>query len=162
MFTLGALYRDGRQCEKNICKALDNYTRAAELNYIPACMRAAFLLMPDAKGIAPCGHPNPEQAIRFYEMAVDAGVVSAMHNLAVVLSGHMDPRRVNLKKAVELWKRAADAGLAAAQFRYGECAENGTGMAQNLDMAIAYYHLAGKQGHSKALAAVSRLQSGPS
>jgi TPR repeat protein len=157
MFQLGAYYRDGRVCERDIPKALDYYVRAAELRYIPACLRAAVLLMPNAAGSAPSGRPNAEKAIRLYEMAVEAGDESAMHNYAVVLSGQMGEQYADTKRAVELWKKAADKGIAAAQFRYGECAEKGIEMPADVGTACHYYRLAAEK-NPKAKQALQRLQ----
>lgn len=63
----------------------------------------------------------------------------------------------NCKEAFRYFRLAADQGNEDAQFRVGECLDNGEGVAKDCAEALRYYRLSGNQGHVRALCAQGRL-----
>jgi len=53
-------------------------------------------------------------------------------------------------KAVVLYEKAADKGLAWAQYNLGLCHKNGYGVQTNEDLARMWFCKAAEQGHAKA------------
>ena len=53
-------------------------------------------------------------------------------------------------KAVLLFRKAAESGVATAQFNLGSCYELGEGVARDLTAAAKWYRIAAQQGHSDA------------
>ena len=62
---------------------------------------------------------------------------------------------VDYKKAIEWYKKAAEQGLASAQFNLGNMYYHGQGVDMNYKKAIEWYEKAAKQGHAKAIIWVS-------
>lgn len=56
----------------------------------------------------------------------------------------------NFRKAVELYKAAAEQGYAEAQHCLGECYLLGTGVEQNLDEACKWFEMAAENGYKRA------------
>ena len=62
------------------------------------------------------------------------------------------------KKAVQLWRMAADRGNATAQKNLGNAYLQGDGCSQNLEEARRWLTLASLQGHNAAKSALARLE----
>ena len=54
------------------------------------------------------------------------------------------------KETARSYKRAADEGVAEAQFNYGLCLKNGKGVSRNLKEAARYFLMAADQEHARA------------
>ncbi len=61
-------------------------------------------------------------------------------------------------KALQWYKKAADQGLAHAQYLVGCCYEYGTGSSENNKVAAEWYRKASKQGHISARYALKALE----
>ena len=61
------------------------------------------------------------------------------------------------EKAVEWYRKAAEQGLARAQYNLGCMYENGTGVAQSYEKAVEWYQKAADQGFEDAMVAFNRL-----
>ena len=59
--------------------------------------------------------------------------------------------------AVKYYKEAADMDIDIAQYSLGYCYENGWGVAQDINKAIAYYRKAADHGYEDAIDALKRL-----
>lgn len=57
-----------------------------------------------------------------------------------------------LDKSLALLKKAAMDGVAEAEFKLGECHENGFGLQKDSVAAMEWYGKAGMHGHERALA----------
>ncbi len=70
-----------------------------------------------------------------------------------IATRYADGRGVNkdMKKAVEWYQKAADAGFAPAQFRIGSYYEKGTGVERSPQKAKEFYQLAAQQGNASAM-----------
>jgi TPR repeat protein len=64
-------------------------------------------------------------------------------------------------EAVKWWRKAAEQGLAGAQFNLGECFMYGQGVAKDPDEAVKWYHKAAEQGHAKAREQLEHLTGKP-
>jgi TPR repeat protein len=53
-------------------------------------------------------------------------------------------------EAVKWYHKAAEQGLAGAQFSLGLCFMNGDGVAKDPVEAVKWYHMAAEQGHAMA------------
>ena len=61
-------------------------------------------------------------------------------------------------KAVLWYRKAAEQGIAAAQFYLGDCYENGYGVPKNSAEAIVWYRKAAEKGYALATAALQRMK----
>ena len=64
---------------------------------------------------------------------------------------------MNYKKAFEWYEKAAEQGIAMAQFYLGLMCERGVGVDQDDSMAMRWYAKAAAQGHEDAQMAISSL-----
>ena len=94
-----------------------------------------------------CVQPNIEQAVFWYEQAIEYGNDFARSNLADILRKGTQGYPKDLRRAFELYK---DCGLPYAHYRVGEFYEHGWGVRQDLDAAKAYYRQAYQEGHGLA------------
>jgi TPR repeat protein len=62
------------------------------------------------------------------------------------------------KQAVFWYQKAADQGLASAEFNLGVCYEKGQGISQDFSQAVLWYQKAAHQGHTGARTALKRLE----
>jgi TPR repeat protein len=53
-------------------------------------------------------------------------------------------------EAAKWWTKAAEQGLAEAQYNLGVCYDNGLGVIQNHAEAVTWYRKAAKQGYAEA------------
>jgi hypothetical protein len=63
---------------------------------------------------------------------------------------HAEATPEKAKAACELWRHAATAGYAPAQYRFGYCYESGQGVEENPAIANEWYRKAAEQGHLDA------------
>ena len=87
-------------------------------------------------------------ADQFLERRAQRGDAQAQYKLAekLFLNGDEEDRRT----AVEWYWKAAEQGLANAQYHLGVCYANGTGTAVNKQEAFYWYKMAAEQGLAKA------------
>ena len=94
-----------------------------------------------------CVKPDIEQAVVWYEQAIENGNDLARSNLADILRKGTQGYPKDLRRAFELYK---ECGLPYAHYRVGEFYEHGWGVKQDLEAAKAYYRQAYKEGHGLA------------
>ena len=78
-----------------------------------------------------------------------------MHYLSGIKTQQAAMAAKQLKKAVEMYTKSAQQGLACAQFNLGVCFKNGKGTEQNAEMAMEWFKRAAGQGHVGAQCNVS-------
>ena len=172
---LGTCYFFGTGIEKDYSKAIDLFWRNAQNSYSVAqyylgiCFYNGFGCVPDA-----------EQAIRWLYRAAEQDVPVAKHELGKIyyklkdednLAKQIDhllpytPSRNGifitmsqsecveeiLSEAVNWFRKAAEQGLAEAQYYLGMCYENGEGIKKDLTEALKWYHQAAEQGYEEAI-----------
>ena len=93
---------------------------------------------------------SDEEAIRYYEMAVEQGDPNAMCDLACMYEIGEGVAK-SLEKAVELFASAANQGHARAQYNLGCSYREGKGgVAQSYEKAFGLFTLAANQRHAGA------------
>ena len=65
----------------------------------------------------------------------------------------------DMVEAVRWYQKAADGGLAIAQYNLGVCYKNGNGVTCDMSAALHWLRAAAAQGHTKATELLSRLPS---
>ncbi len=88
-----------------------------------------------------------DQAVYWYERAIDLGSDLARSNLADILRKGTQGYPKDLKRAFELYKSC---GLPYAFYRVGEFYENGWTVEKDLDKAKEYYRVAYRENHPLA------------
>jgi len=74
-----------------------------------------------------------------------------MPNSTLVFAMHTgDGVAKDAEQAVSWYRRAAEAGNAAAQFNLGVCYANGDGVAKDAEQAVSWYRRAAEAGHADA------------
>ena len=63
----------------------------------------------------------------------------------------------DIKKAVELFRKAADQGHAMAQYNLGHCYRTGEGVEKDIKKAAEWYRKAADQGYEPAKATLKKL-----
>ena len=98
-------------------------------------------------GVASMTEDAAYEAVR---LAAAQGHALAQHELGLMhRAGKGVPR--SEERCLELWRTAADGGLAAAQFDMGRCYAYGyLGVAVDEARAVGWYEMAARQGHSGA------------
>ena len=171
---LGMSYYFGTGVEKDYSKAIYLFWRNAQNNYSVA---QYYLGMCCYYGLG-CVQ-NTEQAIWWLYQAAEKDVPVAKLELGKIYYGLKDednlakerdyllpykPSRNRiyttmsqsecveeiLSEAVDWFRKAAEQGLAEAQFYLGKCYENGEGVEQNLTAATKWYRNAAEQGNADA------------
>jgi len=100
-----------------------------------------------------------EAVVGLYEASAGRGNVDAQVALgAMYLEGSGGVPRRDLVKAVELFRRAADAGDKRGQTHLGRCYAKGLGVPQSLAHATRLYQLAARQGHQVANKLLEQLR----
>ncbi|XP_042394841.1 F-box protein At1g70590-like isoform X1 [Zingiber officinale] len=118
------------------------YNKAAELGHpVGQCNLGVCYLEAD--------QPNPEEAVRWFYQAAQAGYARAEYNLALCLHKGRG-LKINMENAAKWYLRAAEGGYVRAMYNTSLCYSTGEGLAQNLRRAREWMKRAAKAGHSKA------------
>ncbi len=96
------------------------------------------------------------KAMALYRNAAAGGHIRAMHNLAVLLSGHESPQ--DYREAAVWFGRAAQAGLTDSQYNLALLYERGLGVEQDLARAYLWYQAAARSGDKEATRQADRLK----
>ena len=148
---LGLCYESGEGVTKDMQKAVEWYTKAAEWY-----MKAAEQGDAEAQyGLGWCyyygkGVPqNHTEAVKWYTKAAKQGHASAQYCLGICYyNGKGVPQ--NHTEAVKWYTKAAEQGHASAQNNLGYRYYNGEGVTQNYTEAVKWYTRAAKQGNAYA------------
>lgn len=96
---------------------------------------------------------QPEEAFKWFKMAMDAGDQSARYYYAgMLLRG--EPVKKNRKLAIEMYQEMAAEGVCEASFILGQLAEE----EHRYDKAYAWYEKAYHQGYDKAQKKIKQLK----
>jgi TPR repeat protein len=123
--------------EKRYEEALSQYTLLAEQGDEFAARWAGWII---SKGF--CTRNDPQEAIRYYELAAASGSSVAWFEL-----GSMYAQVKEYQKAAEWYERSAAEGYLPALYRLGRCYHFGKGVDQHEDKALAYFEKAASGGH---------------
>jgi len=90
-----------------------------------------------------------EKARAFWESSAADGNLSASFNLGLLLSKGLGGAADSIR-AAELFRRAADAGIAVGQHNLALAYYSGNGIEKNLNQASIWWERAARQGHAQA------------
>ncbi|CAH1762137.1 8223_t:CDS:2 [Entrophospora sp. SA101] len=132
--------------------AIEEFKKAADLGYAPSCFKLGSCY---EDGLLGC-LKDPRQSIRYYSRAAEKGDPDA----ELALSGwYFRGVEGVLKKSdteAYLWARkAADKGLAKAEFAVGYYYQHGVGVQSNLEEARRWYM---PQGNKRAMTYLTELK----
>ena len=153
---LGLCLASGIGCAENPAAAAEYFRKSASLgdSFGMNSLGNAFY---NGQGV-PCDYA---QAFKLFTAASDKGNPTAAFNLGCCfLTGNGTDMDVDA--ALRLFESASEGGVPAAQYRMGCMCRDGIGCAVDADRARGYFRLAAEQGHSKAVLALSRLDSSSS
>lgn len=89
--------------------------------------------------------------IHYLEKASEAGHLHAMYELANIYLDGINGVTINKNRAIELYRRAAEAGSSKAQNALGLCYTTGNGVPKDDDEAFSWYSVAADQGEKFAM-----------
>ena len=93
---------------------------------------------------------NFEEAAKWYEKAVNNGVINAAHNLAMMYETGRGVDQDH-KRALNLYKQAASLGNAQAQVNLGVLYARGVAELQDFERAHMWFNIAAAGGHRSGL-----------
>jgi len=141
--TLGSFYENGNGVKKDVKRAFNLYTLAADQGDANAqCNLGAMYQNGE------CTKPDVKRAVELYTLAAEQGHAMAQSNLGVMYE-HGQGVDKDEKRAVELYTLAA-IGNPSAQFNLGNMYANGQGVDKDENRAVELYTLASEQGDDQA------------
>ncbi len=129
-YKLGECYYNGKGVKKDLEKALEWFTMAAELGHKEAL---------EAK-------ENTERELA-NKKTHNPPARKTISSSELFSQGLHYYEQGNLKKAVDLFTQAAEQGHRDAQYKLGECYDNGKGVQKNPEKAAAWYMKAANRGY---------------
>ncbi len=139
---LGNCYLGGKGVEKNLNKAADWYTYAAEQGNANAQYNLGlFFYLKTAE--------NDDEFIKWFTKAANQGHAKAQYSLGVCYEYGYGVR-IDLAKATELYTLAAERGVKRAQCNLGVCYIYGNGVEKSITKAVEWFKKAATQGDTKA------------
>ena len=125
-FSLGVMYRVGQGVPQDDAEAVKWYRKAAKQGHANAQNHLGYLY--------DCGRPVPQD---------DAEAAKRVRSVPTV---EPEARRSKAAEAVKWYRKAAEQGLALAQFNLGVMYLNGKGVPQHYVQALMWFNLAEAQG----------------
>ncbi len=145
MYGLGHMYRNGEGVEQDYAKAIEWYTKAADLGQTTAMNNLGHLYL-DGKGVEKDG----TKAVEWYTKAADSGNTSAMYNIGYMyVKGEAVEQ--DGEKAIEWYTKAVDLGNAVAMNDLGYMYAYGEGVEQDSTKAVEWYTKAADLDYSEAM-----------
>ena len=143
-FKRGRCYERGEGVEKDLKKAVEWYTKAAEQgdamaqNTLARCYK-------NGEGVA----KDLNKSVAWYTKAAEQGDVTAQNTLAQCYENG-EGVAIDLVKAAYWYKKVAEQGDATAQLNIGLCYETGEGVVKDSQRAVYWYIKAAEQGEAIA------------
>jgi uncharacterized protein len=185
---MGDRYFTGRGLEQDYAKAFEWYRKAADQGLADAESRLGYLYTNglgvsrdidqarawyqkaadqgngEAKAALQRPQPQPNPSEQNAPPGAPFAATSQEQDLTPAQENERGDGDVIFHKygdAMEWYRKAADRGLANAQFNVGELYENGWGVAKDIDQAKGWYQKAADQGYAPAKIALERPQFQP-
>ena len=143
MYQVGVCCQQGVGTARDIDKAAQWYTKAAQRGFTNAQVNLATLLLQNG---------DPASAAHWYEQAANSGDLEAMYGLGSIyigIVGNGGPR--DQYKGSVLMMRAAEGGCALAYGFAGLAYQHGLGGQQDTAKAIHFFRLAARDGDENAI-----------
>ena len=145
MNNLGYMYDSGEGVEQDGTKAIEWYTKAADLGSLDAMYNLGYMYY-IGWGVEQDG----TKAVEWFTKAADLGNSDAMYNLGLMYDNGWGVEQDGTK-AVEWYTKAADLGDSDAMYCLGYMYDNGGGVEQDGTKAIEWYTKAADLGNSEAM-----------
>ena len=145
MNNLGNMYQNGSGVEQNGEKAVEWYTKAADLGNTSAMSNLGFMYQ-NGDGVEQKG----EKAIEWYTKAIDAGDTSGFFGIGNMYQ-YGNGVEQDGEKAIEWYTKAMDLGDTSAMISIGSMYQNGSGVEQDGEKAIEWYTKAADLGDTSAM-----------
>ncbi len=143
MIYLGRCYYEGIGVEKDATKAVYWFRKAAELGdgeameYLAKCYR-------DGTGV----EKDITKAVEWYCKEADKGVLSAIKEV----------KKIAPEKAVQYYRKCAEAGSERAMYRLSECYLEGTGVEKDEEQAKQWLRKAADKNYNPAKELLQKLE----
>jgi TPR repeat protein len=148
--TMTILYENGMGVLKDIEKAIDWYTKCAELGLV----EAQFLL-----GELYCNKNDKKLAAKWIKKAAKQGHAKAQYKLSYIYNYGRGVRKDD-KQAIKWCRKAAEQGYASAQLELGHQYSYGVSLSKDLLKAADWYTKAAKQGSASSQLSLAELYEG--
>lgn len=142
--SLGWMYEHGKGVDRNLRKARQWYTKAAEHGNAYGQSVLGWMY---AKGVGVAR--NSARAVEWFRKSSEQGLADAQNNLGVMYRNG-DGVGQDPEQAVEWFRLAANQGLAVAQNNLGDMYRHGEGVERDAEQAFSWYLKAAEQGFSDA------------
>ena len=155
MYALAGKYEDGKVVRQNLQESISWMMKAAKKGHLEA-QNGLAVAYENGRGV----EQDPKKALQWYEKAADLGSANAQTNLGYCHHFGKFGLRIDLVKAAEYYKAAAEPKLGnfgIAQYNYGYCLENGIGVDKNVKEAIKWYRRGAAQNNPHSKDALTRL-----
>ena len=142
---IGEIYSRGLGVRRDLARAIEWYSKAAEQKLPDAMFQLAMVLHDGGEAFG-----DKPRAAKLIEEAAEAGHSLAQFNFAQILV-ERDPTPAGMERAVDYYEKAANAGLPDAQYAMAEIFRQGIG-GREIDLAQArhWLELAAAQNHDTA------------
>jgi TPR repeat protein len=152
-FLLGQMYETGALGAPEFARAAEWYMRAAARGQASAQAGLAKLYE-EGRGV----EQSFDKAARWYSLAALQWDAADRYPLgAAFATGRTETGATSQREAIKWFQRAAQLGVAEAQFDLGRAHELGHGVGQDAAAAQIWYRQAAEQGHERAAEAFARL-----
>ena len=145
LFNLGYNYEKGNGVKQDYSKAVEYYTKAANMGHAGAQCNLGNCYFYGFYNVK----PDKSKAVKWYTKAANQGNASAQFNLGLFYEYGYGVKQ-DYAKAVEWYTKAANQGNASAQFYLGVFYEKGRGVKQDYSKAVEWYTKAANQGYADA------------
>lgn len=142
LYNLGRFYEDGIYVEADYSKAIDLYTRAAEKDIPMAYYKC---------GINAYKLKRYSAAKTFYEKAEEKNIMLACNELGLLYENNLIGNKgatENKKIAMQYYLKAANAGIAWAQYNAGRLYQS---VFNDVEKALFWYKKSAEQGYGNGL-----------
>lgn len=143
-YQLALRYKNGTGIPKNLPKAIELFTKAAEQSHAKALHSLGYMYI---KGIGVTKNANTART--FFEKSAALNFDVAMYNLGLMYQDGIGTQQ-DYQKAFSLYEHAEKLGNPEAKAALGHMYHNGFGREKDLIKAFSYYMRAAKQGSASA------------
>ncbi len=140
-YNVGLAYAEGRAVTQDFSKAAEFYTKAAEQGNVNAEYNLGTLYL-NGRGV----QRDPAAATKWFQKAAEQGDMNAAHCLGDVLYDNK-----NFTEARNWYEKAANAGIADAEFGLGLMYDLGNGVPVDRAAALRWYGKAAEGGNASAV-----------
>lgn len=133
-FILGHSYHFGKECDKDIEKAMFYYQKGVEMNDMH-CMHFLAELYEKGEDVK----QDMKKAVELYEKAINLGNTFSMNNLGLLLQNGIKVEK-DTKRAIKLFEDSFELGNPQSLYFLGVLFHDGKEVPKDIQKAIEYYN----------------------